>query len=151
MERIKKLYIQIREIAKSKEFLELRYINHLKLIYPLQNLKYTEWEKLNRIIPDLTQNEMQVIADSIMEIKNNKKSNFDTTTIYAQIFTLSDDLIAEYMLENFDFIDNDLPKRIELIDGLANRLKMLEGKTKAHTEFTKQYALINKLYDKAVC
>nr|WP_321410730.1 hypothetical protein [uncultured Allomuricauda sp.] len=121
------------------------------MIYPLQNLEYVEWEKLNRIIPDLTQDEMQVVADSIMEIKGNKKSNYDTTSIYAHIFTVADDLIAEYMLEDFDFIDNDLPKKIELIDGLANRLKNLEGKTKVHTDFTSQYALINNLYDKAIC
>ncbi|TXK72107.1 hypothetical protein [Mesonia sp. HuA40] len=151
MEIIEKLYIQIRLIAKSREFLELRYINHLELIYPLQNLEYVEWEKLNTIIPNLTQDELQVVADSIMEINDNKKSNYDTTSIYAHIFTVSEDLVAEYMLENFDFIDNDMPKRIELIDEIANRLKNLEGKTMVHTDFSSQYILINKLYDKAVC
>ena len=151
MKKNKNLYNQIKEIANSQEYLELGYIKHLELIYLLQNLEYEEWEKLSDFIQKMPQKEQQVIADSIIEIKGNKKSNYDTSSIYAYIFTISDDLIAECMLENFDFIDNEVPKKVDLIDGLMDRLKNLDGKTKISKDLSVEYALVNKLYNNAIC
>ncbi len=149
MKTVEKLYRQIKKIAKTQEYLELGYTDNL--IYLLQKLEFEEWEKLFEIVPSLNQNEQQVITDSIIEIRNNKKSNYDTGLIYAFVFTVSDDLLAECMLENFEFIDNGIPKKVELIDKLLNRLRKLEGRTKNDRNFSNEYSLIDKLYNNAVC
>lgn len=144
---IEKIYKQIKVVAKSQEYLELGTIDHMNILYPLQKLEFEEWERVNEIVQNCTQNELQLIADALIEIKNNKNSNYDTSAIYGLIFTISNDEVAECLLENFSFLDNNIPKKIELLDKLQNLIKKLEGKTRIDHDFTSDYALIYKLYN----
>lgn len=151
MDKIERLYSKVKETAKSQQYLELGEIDHLNLLYPLQILEYEEWMEIEKRIVTWNEQQRQVLADSLVKIRDNKKSNYDTSALYIYLFTLANDLNAKTMLTNFNFIDNLVPKRIELIDKLMERLKKLNGKTTINNNFRVEYKLIHKLYNKAIC
>ena len=150
MDEINKLYRVIRKVARSDHFLHLGELDHMNLIYPLQRLGSEDWIKLTDGISSWSQIELQVLAEALLTIKDNKKANFDTGALFGQLFILSDDLNAASMLDDFDFIQNDIPKKGELVDGLLARIKNLEGKTMVHRELTHVYDLVNQLYNNVV-
>lgn len=145
MENISGIKKIIEKFETAHEYLEFGYINDL--IYPLQKLNDKDWEALKNEMYDWTNLQRKILADAVLEIGNNTMSNFDTAEIYAEIFILSDQLQAEYLLCHFSFLDNDIPKNIETIHKTELRLQELElMRLNINIDFKEKYNLINKLY-----
>lgn len=147
--KIKEIHNQIKLLAKSEEYKHEQYFG--SLMHHFEQFEFEDWENLSKQIVDWATADREVLVDIIIEIKENKKSYYDTGKLYAEIFIQSDSQEAQGMIENFEFIDNGIPKEIILIDQLMEKLKLIEPDSSDFGDFVSFYQMIYKLYNEAVC
>lgn len=150
MHRIEEVIKIILDLQNDIEYLELGNVH--ALIYPLQKLTNEEWEELCNQIDQWNGLQRMILITSILEIKDNKASNFDTSIILAKAFILSELRDSEVLIEDLEFLDNDIPKDIDLVNQIFDKIKWLERKSKYYEiHFEEKHKLINKLYINVIC
>lgn len=140
----------INNLENDQEYLEGG--NFSEIIYPLQKLDYEDWENLQNQIMTMTSLQHMILVDGILEIGDNKVSNYDTSKIFAQVLVLSEQIDTEVLIQYLDFLDNRIPKQIELVNQIFEKIKWLENQNKNYEiDFDSKYRLIDKLYVDALC
>ncbi|HCN48575.1 MAG TPA: hypothetical protein DIT10_05700 [Chryseobacterium sp.] len=139
------IYKIITSIEDSQDYLELGEVD--LLVYPLQKLSHENWEHLMIQIKDWTEKQRMILTNAIIEIDDNKKSDYDTAKIFALSLILAEQKNAEVLMEHLDFLNNGIPKDIELINQLFDKIKWLENNQQnLFLNFEKAHSLINQLY-----
>ena len=138
----------IKSLEQKQEYLELGIIDDL--IYPLQKLEYDDWENLNNQLDEWNDLQRMILVDGILEIKDNKSSNYDTAKIFAKSFLLSEHGNSEVLIQYFEFLDNGISKKIELIDEVYQKTKWLESQNNNYEiNFGEKFKIIYNLYSNA--
>lgn len=139
------IYKIITLLEKNQEYLQLGNVDHL--IYPLQKFEYENWEHLIIQIKDWTDQQRIILTNALLEIGDNKRSNYDTSKIVALSFIMADRKNAEVLMNHLDFLNNCIPKDIELINRIFEKIKWLENNhSSPFLNVEKAYNLINQLY-----
>lgn len=139
------IYKIITSIEDSQDYLELGEVD--LLVYPLQKLSHENWEHLIIQIKDWTEKQRMILTNAIIEIDDNKKSDYDTAKIFALSLILAEQKNAEVLMEHLDFLNNGIPKDIEIINQLFDKIKWLENNQQnLFLNFEKAHSLINQLY-----
>ncbi|MCW3161713.1 hypothetical protein [Chryseobacterium oryctis] len=149
MQKIQKIKKIIESLEQEQEYLELGLINDL--IYPLQKLKYEDWENLNNQLDEWSDLQRTILVDGILEIKDNKSSNYDTGIIFAKSFLLSEQRNSEILIQYLEFLDNGISKKTELIDDIYLKTKWLESQNNSYDiNFVEKFKIIYNLYSNAI-
>lgn len=141
-EEIHKIIISLED---NQEYLQIGNVD--SLIYPLQKLDHENWEHLNIQIKNWTDQQRIILTNALVEIGDNKRSNYDTSKIFALSLILAEQKNTEILLEHLIFLNNGIPKDIDLINQVFEKIKWLENnQPNSFLDFKKIYNLINQLY-----
>lgn len=135
----------IHKLEKSQEYLELNNVD--ELIYPLQKLEYLDWKEIEECIQTWNETERNILTDAVLEINDNKKSNYDSSIIFGITFINSNNSNAEIMMTKLDFLDNGMHKKIDLLDKIYLKINNIEKENlNKNIDFESKYNLLHKLY-----
>lgn len=145
MNTTEEIYKIITSLEDDQEYLQLGNVN--PLIYQLQKIDYENWEQFIIKIKGWTDQQRIILTSALVEIGDNKKSNYDTSKILALSFILAEKNNAKVLMNNLEFLNNGIPKDIELINQIFEKIKLIENKQIYPLfNFEKAYNLINQLY-----